>query len=298
MTEEQEHGGYQNDKPMVVMNGQEMMPFNRAGQVQEAKPLTKEELIQHRAVIQSVMKAVMKEDVHYTSVVSNGKPFLTKAGAEVLLTTFKIGVFPVIHDVSHVGTAAYRVEAHLKCLVTGKLLGIGVGECTSDETKYKWRNAICLEEYHAYPETQRQEKWKRLKSGEVDTLYQVRAECEDVRNTVLKMAKKRAISDGVLTCLGASDCFSQDEDCIPGDDGVNFEANVQEPKQKASQSGNMTISDGKGKRLFAILRESGKELDEFKSYYKNKYGMDVKSTKDVHPNHYEEVCEWAAGAKV
>jgi hypothetical protein len=63
---------------------------------------------------------------------------------------------------------------------SGVYLGDGIGECTSLE-----------------------KKWHERRDGTI-------LNASDSCNTILKMAKKRALVDAVLTVLGASDIFTQD----------------------------------------------------------------------------------------
>jgi hypothetical protein len=90
------------------------------------------------------------------------------------------------------------------------VLGVGVGECSSDEEKYRWRRAVNQAEWNETAEDRRRKKWKRGgRSGDYQEI-QVRTNPADIANTVLKMSKKRAMVDGVLTVTAASDIFSQD----------------------------------------------------------------------------------------
>ena len=89
-------------------------------------------------------------------------------------------------------------------------MGSGIGECSSDEEKYKWRKAL-NEEWDETPENRRRLKYgKGNQPGIITKTKQVRTEPADVANTVLKMSKKRALVDACLTTLGASDIFAQD----------------------------------------------------------------------------------------
>jgi hypothetical protein len=89
---------------------------------------------------------------------------------------------------------------------SGIVVGVGVGRCSSNEEKYKWRRAVCREEWDATPEARRRLCWKTGAKG-VYSINQVRTNPEDLANTVLKMAKKRAQADLCLTALAASDAF-------------------------------------------------------------------------------------------
>ena len=163
--------------------------------------------------IQEVMKEVMIKGTHYGIVPGCGdKPTLLKAGAEKLMMTFRLAVDPEVEDLSDTYTRRYRVRTRVMSQATGMFLGTGVGECASDEEKYAWREAVCQEEYDATDPSLRREKWKRNQKTPV---LQVHTNPSDVANTILKMAKKRSLVDGVLTVTGASDIFTQDIEDMP-----------------------------------------------------------------------------------
>lgn len=160
-------------------------------------------------LIQEVMGAVMKKDVHYGIIPGCKQPSLYKAGSEVLLTTFRISVVPEVEDISGPDERRYRVHAKGVHIPTGTVVGVGIGECSSMEEKYKWRKAYD-KEWNDTPEDRR-----RVKHGRDYSNKQVRTEIADVANTILKMAKKRAQVDMTLTALSASDVFAQDIEDLP-----------------------------------------------------------------------------------
>lgn len=184
-------------------------------------------------VIQEVMAAVMKPETHYGRIPGTPKPTLYKAGSEVLLTTFRIGAEPEVEDLSTDDVVRYRVRLRGFHIPTGQVVGYGIGECSSNEEKYKWRKAPRAE-WDAADENRRRIKYYGDKRA-----LQVRGEPADVANTVLKMAKKRAQIDLCLTATGASDMFTQDvEDMPPGyetDDRQQAETQP-EPQYRAPQS--------------------------------------------------------------
>lgn len=163
--------------------------------------------------IQEVMKEVMQKGQHYGVVPGCGnKPTLLKPGAEKLMMTFRLAVDPEVEDLSDAYTRRYRVKTRVTAQSTGIFLGTGVGECSSDEEKYSWREAVCREEFDATDPSLRREKWKK---GQKQPILQVHTNPADVANTILKMAKKRSLVDGVLTVTGASDIFTQDIEDLP-----------------------------------------------------------------------------------
>jgi hypothetical protein len=123
--------------------------------------------------------------------------------------TFRIADRYEVTDLSRDGSIRYRVNCVGEHQTSGATLGSGLGECSSDEEKYRWRKAVCVEEFNATPETHRRLKFGRKQGGHY-TVQQVRTESADLANTVLKMACKRAKIAMVLNVTAASDMFSQD----------------------------------------------------------------------------------------
>lgn len=177
------------------------------------KPQTAIEIRAHVNLIQEVMRAVMKENTHYGVIPGCQKPSLWKPGAEVLFATFRVSVDPVVEDLSGPEEARFRVTAYGSSS-SGMRLGSSVGEASSDEEKYKWREVVCAEEWDATTEDHRRTKWKRGKQGPW-SVQQIRTNIADCRNTVLKMAVKRAIVALALQVTAASDIFTQDIEDVP-----------------------------------------------------------------------------------
>jgi len=159
-------------------------------------------------LIQDVMRSVMIEGTHYGKIPGTQSVSLYKPGAEKLMSTFRLAAEPLVEDLGKNGEVHYRVI--LKLLShSGHFLGSGVGECTSQEDKYAWRAAVCNEEFDETPENKRRIKYSKRNNG-VEKRRQVRTNPADVANTILKMAKKRALVDAVITVTAASDIFTQD----------------------------------------------------------------------------------------
>lgn len=168
------------------------------------------EVVQQAMAIQEVMKAVMRENVHYGVIPGTDKPTLYKAGAEKLCLTFHIADEYRSEDLSTAEAIRYRVTCIGRHQQTGIELGSGIGEASTGEEKYRWRRAVCKEEFEATPVNLRRVKYGRKSGGGFYTQEQVRTEPADLANTVLKMAAKRAKMAMVLNVLAASDAFTQD----------------------------------------------------------------------------------------
>lgn len=166
--------------------------------------------------IQEVMHAVMKKDTHYGTIPGTPKPSLWKPGAEVLCATFRIAPKFEVEDLSDHDCVRYRVKCIGEHQTTGTVMGEGVGECSTNEAKYKWRRAVGPKEFAATPEDRKRTKysWNHQRREELEEL-QIRTEPADMANTVLKMGCKRALVAMTLNVTAASDCFSQDLEDLP-----------------------------------------------------------------------------------
>jgi hypothetical protein len=176
----------------------------------QEKALTAGDIRSQVNLVQEVMKAVMKDGTHFGVIPGTPKPSLWKPGAEVLAATFRIAVSYKIEDLSTEDVVRYRVAAIGTHQTSGIVMGEGMGECSSNEEKYKWRKAINAAEFAATPENRR-----RTKFGKQYNTDQVRTEAADLANTVLKMACKRAQVAMTLNVTAASDIFTQDIEDLP-----------------------------------------------------------------------------------
>lgn len=156
-----------------------------AVQVQETA-LRGQNLRHQVAIVQDAMRSVMKEGMHYGTIPGCGnKPVLLKPGAEVIALAFQFATEYVI-DVKEFekGNREYTVTCQLIHRPTGGRVGCGIGSCSTLEKKFNRPNPA------------------------------------DMWNTCLKMGKKRAFVDAILTCTAASDCFTQDIEESPQDFGA------------------------------------------------------------------------------
>lgn len=177
-------------------------------------PLTAGEIRAHVNRVQEVMKAVMQKDTHYGVIPGSKKPSLYKPGAEVLCVTFRVAQSYKVEDLSTADAVRYRITCVGTHQASGTVLGEGIGECSSNEEKYKWRRAICLEEFSDTPPDRKRVKYSKYQ-GKVEKTEQIRTEPADIANTVLKMAAKRAQVAMTLNVTAASDCFTQDIEDLP-----------------------------------------------------------------------------------
>lgn len=213
--------------------------------------------------IQEVMQAVMKDGTHYGTIPGTPKPTLYQPGAELLCVTFRIATSPRVEDLCSDDTIRYRVTMQATSQVSGEMLGEGVGECSSDEEKYRWRRPVCDEEWAETPESHRREKWVRGKQGNFKA-KQVRTSPADVANTILKMAAKRALIAMTRTVLACSDIFAQDLEDLPeevreavveGDTNGHGKPAIQPPQRKSAPPA--PPANGKGLHVKGVEKKSG-----------------------------------------
>jgi hypothetical protein len=234
---------------------------------------TATEMRSHVQRIQQVMKAVMKDGVHYGKIPGAGdKRSLFKPGAEVLCAAFHIAPSFIIEDISDSDCVRLRVKCVGTHQSSGLVLGEGWGEASSSEEKYKWRNAVCDEEFEEWDAARKRVKWQKgYNNGKPFKRQQVRAEPDDIRNTVLKMACKRAQVHMAINVTAASDIFAQDlEDLPPGSvdpETGECDAPPQKPAPKAPQaaagSGHNRCTQKQAGLILKRLDDSGVGAKDF-----------------------------------
>jgi hypothetical protein len=199
-------------------------------------------------LIQQVISEAMIEGQHFGIIPGTSrkdkdgkeisKPTLLKPGAEKLALMFRLAPeFEVeVVDLGGKGHREYRVKCRLLSINTGAFTGSGVGSCSTMESKYRYRSgrrkcpscgseAIVLTKkgrnpggYWCVPDKGGCNA--NFDPGDPDVEKQEVGKVEnpdiaDVYNTCLKMAKKRALVDAVITATAASDCFAQDLEDLP-----------------------------------------------------------------------------------
>lgn len=197
-------------------------------------------------LIQDVMRSVMYDGTHYGKIPDTKSVSLYKAGAEKLMATFRLAAKPEVEDLSVDGEVHYRVTVNLLS-ASGQFLGAGIGECSSREDKYAWRGMICQEEFDATPENRRRIKFSKYQ-GRVEQKKQIRTNPSDVANTILKMAKKRAQVDAVITVTAASDIFTQDIEDLPDELREQVAEDARNRARPGAQAVQRTVPEDSPKR--------------------------------------------------
>ena len=175
--------------------------------------------------IQGIMRSVFQRDVHYGTIPGCGpKPTLLKPGAEKLGFTFRLAPKVTVQEVD-LGDdhRQYHVEVTLVHVLTGKIWGSGVGICSTKESRYRYRwddtgtpvpsaywdnRDPALIGGPAYTAKKKGGKWSICRKVEI-------SDPADYWNTCLKIAKKRAHVDAILSATACSDIFTQDVEEMP-----------------------------------------------------------------------------------
>ena len=206
------------------------------GPLQQAlAPMSSDDVLRQVRLIQEVMGKAMKEGEHYGVIPGTDKPSLLKSGAEKLSLTFRLR--PTF-GLERLDLAGEHREYVVTCNLfnrAGGHEGLGIGSCSTMESKYRWRQAKrqcpnCGAEAIIRGKAEYGGNWlcwkkqngcgAKFAATAPEIVAQVADRIEnpdlaDTFNTVLKMAKKRALVDATLTATAASNLFTQDLEDLP-----------------------------------------------------------------------------------
>lgn len=208
-------------------------------------------------------KQVLKEKQDYGVIPgTNQKNTLLKPGAEKLCKFFGLSPrFRVEKEIENWEADEpffyYRVHCTLYRMGTDTIVAEGFGSCNSREKKYRWRTAdrICPNcgkttiikgkaEYGGGWLCWEKRGGCGAKFGDNDPAVVdqvigviINPDMEDLPNTILKMAKKRAFIDATLTATNASEFYTQDMedyDFAPAGEIVDSTAEVVDEKPQTA----------------------------------------------------------------
>jgi hypothetical protein len=274
-------------------------------------------------LIQEVMQAVMQEGYHYGVIPGTEKPTLLKPGAEKLTTTFRLA--PLIHvEARELGNGhrEYQVRCTLVHIPTARVYGEGVGSCSTLESRYRYRNAertcpYCGRSTIIKGRAEYGGGWlcfqrkggcgAKFADQDPSIVSQAAGRVEntdlaDTYNTVLKMAKKRALVDATLTATAASDIFTQDlEDYTPPEVAEAVRTGVVPPQPSIASAvrptqpsagtvNNRAITKGQLEIVLLSQRRSKISEAEFKRYVAETYH--VTELKELKQKDVNALLEW------
>lgn len=154
------------------------------------RPTPIDALIERKEHLDEAVRKLMKEGSDFGTIPGCGpKRTLLKPGAEKACAAFGLAPkFEIDRRDLADGHREYVIVSEVVSIASGVAVGQGVGSCSTMESRYRFRRGV------------------------------ENPNIADTYNTVLKIAKKRALVDAVLTTLGMSDLFTQDLEDIGPDD--------------------------------------------------------------------------------
>lgn len=182
---------------------------------------------------QQFIKEYMVEGEDYGTIPGTPKPTLLKPGADKLCELYGLADnYEVTQRTEDFKEGLFDYE--VKCIITSKrggfLVSTGLGSCNSFEKKYRWRDSQrkcpnCNKECIIKGKDEYGGGWlcfakkggcgAKFTDGDPDIVNQTVGKVQnedvaDLKNTVLKMAKKRAKIDATLSATRSSGVFTQD----------------------------------------------------------------------------------------
>lgn len=300
----------------VPKNQDDLMSLEGGSSIQEmALRLTQMKL--KLDLVQQFFREVMKKDVDYGVIPGTQKPSLHKPGAEKLCELYGYAIIIAKTDVERdLQTGFYRAEITIRLVhkKTGQIVAEGIGEANVYESKYRYRLVHEWDLPKGVDKDSLVSKEFRSESGAVYKKYRVEnTDLFDLWNSVLKIAKKRALVDAALSATRSSGIFSQDDDALDtwiggaeevpaqGDQGKKPEKQSEEQKkQNTDTSKNAVATDRQLKKLFAMSKELGLEQDTIKAMMQERYGKGASKdlTKQEASDFIKYLEKLAAGEEV
>lgn len=223
-----------------------LMPMHQLSVIGDFNPSEVQASIKKINQFQAVVQRTLRQNHDYGIIPGTPKPTLLKPGAEKILMLLGLrSEFEVVDSTRDFenGFFQYQVKCRLYKYDSGVTEGLGA--CNTRERKYATQDAYSID------------------------------------NTVLKMAKKRALIDATLLVASLSDIFTQDIEDMDLS-GESAQASRARSQQATDQSG--TITTKQAKRLFALAKGKNEIVRQVLS----EYGFD--SSAEVTKVVYEEIC--------
>lgn len=206
------------------------------------------------AVIRTLLSDHMKEGEDYGKIPGIEKPTLLKPGGEKIMLLFN-SYAEYEEELTDLGNGhrEYKIKARITSRDTGKILAVGIGSCSTMEKKYRYRNEKIASKIpvpksywdKSKSADQKKDILRQHYGGDANKLGTLKTDvgwviCElvdgenpdiaDSYNTCLKIAKKRAMIDGVISTGTCSHLFTQDvEDMQKDEPKIVEKKEVKEP---------------------------------------------------------------------
>lgn len=266
-------------------------------------------------ILQQFINKYLKEDEDWGLIPGTPKKTLFKSGADKLCEVY--GLTDEYEEIrSTIDFEIGLFDYELRCILRardGRIVTVGMGCCSSYETKYRKRLKSrecpdCGRETIIKGKEQYGGGWvcyrkkggcgskfpehdQRIVSQTVGLVDN--PDIVDVKNTVLKMAKKRAKIDATLSATRSSGIFTQDEDDEPEETpaAAPQEQAKQEPQRPvATAEGVPYISEDERKKVHAAAAAVRLGHGDLKQHLQEVHGVDstLKMTRAV----ADECLQW------
>lgn len=193
---------------------------------------------------QGMVRNTLKQGHDFGIVPGTDKPTLLKPGAEKILMMLGLrSEFDIADSTRDFEKGFFQYQVRCRLLHGDQVITEGLGACNTMEPKYIKSNAYGID------------------------------------NTVLKMAKKRALVDAALLVASLSDIFTQDVE----DMDLNGDKPGSAPKTTFDST--ETISKAQGKRMYALSHGNADLCKDIIA----KFGYS--SSEEVKKVDYEKICE-------
>lgn len=192
---------------------------------------------------QKVIQQTLRQNHDYGIVPGTDKPTLLKPGAEKILMMMGLrSEFEIVDSTRDFENGFFQYQVRCKLFKGDMLITEGLGSCNTKERKYLKQDPFSID------------------------------------NTILKMAKKRALVDATLLVASLSDVFTQDLE----DMDLEGQQVSNQKRYYTDQDG--TISTAQAKRMFALARGNQDIVRQVLN------GYNYESTRDVKKIDYEKMC--------
>ena len=241
--------------------------------------------LQKVSEVQKAIQCSLKKDQDYGEIPGTQKPTLLKPGAEKILMMLGLkSEYEIITQIEdwQKGVFSYTI----RCILSHRDEKIteGLGSCNSLEDKYRYRWVRGTE----LPDTVNRENLKVKVSDYGEKYDKYRIENDEIYsqvNTILKMAKKRAQIDAVLTVASLSEIFTQDLE-----DMRDFQKSERMQSVNEQNAGSIKLNFGKYKGM-TINEIKGLDLNYLEWVSKNAKDPSVKkaATISLNQKHSQDV---------
>lgn len=232
----------------LVLQEREMM---RVPEMEYLHPVMDLETAKKRLLeFQQYVKFYLRENEDYGTIPGTAKPTLLKPGADKLCELYGLAdTYPDsrIHRVEDWSKEPPLFDYEVACVLihkgSGVVVGEGMGSCNSYESKYKWRDQnrkcpACGKECIIKGKEEYGGGWlcfakkggcgaKFTSNDQIEAIAKQTVgripnpDIADIKNTILKMAKKRSKIDATIAATRSSGIFTQDLEDIMAPEVAN-----------------------------------------------------------------------------